>query len=289
VEVYDAKSDTLLGIKDFRAEETVRVDVSRYARRVIDAQPLTGSGTAFVTDGRRAAEIRIRVNGVQSPTARLLWAAEAAARGGLLSPWTQERAVAWDECDEAAFAYEGEAGEAACTAMLSGQQGDFPVELSRAEITDGVTALRLDMADAAEKVRTAGGAPEDFYTMELRVELPDGKTKTRPYRLEACGGGGQRIAWLNPMGAIDRFTFPVIQGRKFNFATHEKTVTLASGYLRRETIDHLMRIAVSERVWLYDRTKQSHERAEVATGNLTLHENSPESLTLSFKLPWNCM
>ncbi|MDR0511282.1 MAG: hypothetical protein LBH06_09350 [Rikenellaceae bacterium] len=291
VEIFDGDDgDILLGVKELRAGRSSQMlDVSRYAWRMVDVKPLTGASTAFASMYGRVAMIYIdiysfdpSVEWIRSPLCDLLIARERRAVGEELSSGPQGRPIAWDECDELAMVCDGPHAEAICSAVFDGELGELPVELARGMTYKGLVALHLNMADAQAKMILAGGSPEDFDTMTLLLQLPNGQVMTRYYRIVDSAAQGRRVCWLNPFGAVDHFTFPVAQ--RSNVAPEgEETLTLVSGYQRRETLRWLMQIVSAERVWMFDRATQSYERVDVMANNVELREGLPEILTMSFR------
>lgn len=243
-QVEQAVSGETLARLRFYAASEAEIDVEPYLRRMALAEPLAAGATGFCAATGRLLPLTVWARGEQSERRDFL-PAQRAAEGPLLSEVTPDRLIAPGEWDEVSVL----CGEG-CRAVLRVER-DGVVESRTFEQTGGGVAL-FRMAE------------EEADAAELELEADGEAAGTIRYRFMPAYRCGMRVAWVNALGGVDHYTFPVVvevtgevervettvEGcRRVVECACEQRTKLVSAYEPQAMIRALAGIGLSPAVW----------------------------------------
>ena len=275
--------------------------------------------SALAGDTHKSVSLQLESGGAMSPPAALVL---SRIDSGYFKPMTDmplSREIDRDGCDEVSLILP--AGDASATARFTGLPGGGeaqagggatgcgerpasrcastlagtlsapvePLEIDLgAAVAPCVATLAIDMADMARRIGESGRDVVEFSAMDVTIDLGgQAEAVVLHYSLTGEAGRGVRLCWINRYGAIDYFTFVVLsRGVAVTegtvFARTATTLTLASQYQPRATIDALAGICSSPGVWMVDEAGK-YCPVEVTTHELSFPQQSPGNLKITIK------
>lgn len=270
VEVVNADNGSTLGTLRLRGLETRSIDIAPYLFPYFTLDPTINSATYTVPHNASMVNCFVRIGEVQSEVLHVVLTAPQSAPlvpNFLLSECSLRRTLAEGENDDL---------------RVISEDGTIEAAFRLYDTDGGVTPYRISSQERERMV----GVVVDFDTLQARVAAPlrrievalstsEGEVATIIYDVVKRGSESLRVAWYNPLGACDLYTFEGFGGRRVNFergrtvGSHtpvirrRTTLALDSGIVSRTAIEALRSIISSPAVWIIDNNRL--REVEVAT------------------------
>lgn len=301
VEIYtDADSKKPIGVKRFKSDGSVIVNVSNYLRRRISPNPFAANRLEFLSDKMKYVKAYLKCGGNSSAVQVFTGATRTLYPYELLSRLPLKRKIAWDESEEISFVIPTSRMGYVCT--LSGSRV-YEVKSIMQVITGGVVTFIFGMPALAAKLRAEGVDLRDFNRINLKIKSSSDVIAEISYQLCERGGRAVRLCWVNSMGGIDYHTFepPLSEHIAVSKETllsrsgyvgsdirKERYVEVTSGYLPSLWLEGLSEVLSSPLVWRVD--EDDRIAADVLADNITLSSESLNSVdfTIRDKRPVTC-
>lgn len=140
-----------------------------------------------------------------------------------------------------------------CSALLTATCNGIPTQRTYGVAAEGVALFRLAAAEFP-----------DAEAFDLHLTA-DGVESHFRYEVAETPAGSRQLAWLNEAGGIDRYTFPLIEERRYEIerrrllleesgytqteAVGEERLRIGSAYEPAAVLDALARLAAAPAVW----------------------------------------
>lgn len=225
------------------------VEVSAFLRRMAQPTPFDDGQTGLHAPEQRTMTLSMTIAGEAAIDRIFFPATSTTANGEALTLLPAVRLLGADEADEISIHCQS---NASATLVVTTQTGS---ETHQYEATAaGVVLFRLDAA-----------AFPDASAFDLTITVGD-RQSVFHYEIVPSFGSGRRVAWLNEKGGIDRYTFPMVEQRRYDIerkrcylaesgytqseASFEEHLSLGSAYEPVAVLDALARIASAPAVWI---------------------------------------
>ena len=301
IEILNTDNNRLLGVKEFRGQESVRVNVARYARQLLDIVPqIYNQNIVMINNTGRYVSLCIRSCGSTSPVTKLVYSSFAPIQTGIMTTAPEKKHIAWNETDEICFCSPGNRYD--CIATLTGSGELLEFQLAESMAINGIGTLRLNASRLNDLVLGKRRQPDEFNMIEVNVRDLDHNSETRIvqfYKIVPESPSGMRVCWVNPFGGIDYHTFPIIKEdelrpEKSSFYGNNGTqiispgvrmgTTLSSGRLPKGMLQWLGDIAGSPRIWFFPTKTRTYIPVVVSSQSIKLDGLQPGSIEISFQM-----
>ncbi len=263
VEIVDAVSGATAGVKRLCGLPLYSVDVAPYLRNMTDIRPAREDGRAFVQPERWTAAAFVRTEGVESDTVAALYARQCPAPGQKLSNAPEIKTIGPGEYDLIAFVAQDTAP--AATLTFGGPQGEYAIEVANAIVQGRVTLLPVNTAALQQRLAQDGRTIGQFRSIGVRI-VNGPHTICQQYRIEPAAARQTRLAWINPLGGIDHYSFAetaeqtvsadktIAQSAEGQYAAREitsgETVSVVSRCETPDTARWIAELIAAPRVWI---------------------------------------
>lgn len=251
----------VIGVKRFVDDGEFTVNAAPFVRALLQPEPGGASGVGFRRDSSKLVSAAVRAGGAVSE-----WRNFSAALCGIdpdaaMTVLPAARAISGDERDEISFAGAAARFEASVKAE-GGASVVFPV--AGYDFPGGVCTLCIDMTEIMAYAASKGIGPGDLTHVNVKVSRNGAVAAEYRYDLKAYQPDAVRLCWLNSLGGIDGFTFPVAvssgpevarkrivtgEGHSAGFARVDRILEINSGCQPVEVLRGLSEIVYSPRVW----------------------------------------
>lgn len=246
-------------LSDARTGETVaslplydlwapELDVSCFLRRMAAVAPFDDGATGLYAPQERTMALAVAIRGEAAPARIFLPATRQTQAGEPLTVLPATRLIGDTEADEIAVQCRSDC-MAELTVFADGSASTQSYEIA----AQGIALFRLDATEfpGAESFELALAADGEMSTFRYEVAPPPPLSR--------------RLAWLNDAGGIDRYTFPLVEERRYEIernrlrleeagyvqsdATAEQRLRLGSAYEPAAVLEALAQLAAAPAVW----------------------------------------
>jgi hypothetical protein len=310
VEVYNAATGELSGVKRFAGTGNAKANVAGYVRRMLEPRPLMpavpqagqrppAGGFRFSQEGGRQAAVTVRAGDAAAPVRIFTCALGRSNEFDILSKMPQERMLAEGEWDEISIAVPDTSLSAVMT--VTGGGADFTLRTGESASSRGVATLTVDAEDIAAAAEANNRRFADCRRAEVKIYAHDEHIGSVGYDLYVRGPGQRRICWLNSLGGIDYHTFHAVaqeslsvekqrifsnDGYRAVASAAERSSEMVSGYCGSPLADALAETVSSPRVWMAERGADGECAArplDVVTDNVTFRDGELFCLRLTVR------
>ncbi len=262
VAVYGGAGNELLGLKRFRGESSYVVNTASYLQPLLEVNPVGGE-MGFVIATGRIVKTYIGTGDILSESSLLTAGTEDARPETLLSHAPSRVRIGTEERDELAVIAPGKQLLARIRLAGSGQSTEIQIDGPLAGDDMYVFVLQV-----SEVLSMAG---EEWSSrcrrLEVEIQADEVVIATRYYDVVPRSLSSMRLCWLNPLGAVDYYTFPEETGRSLSVEKRraygrqgygiygsqaEMTYVLRSEHEPIATMRWLAELVGSPRVWRLD-------------------------------------
>ena len=258
--INDAAAATLTArLTDTRTAESVaelvlrdlwmpEIDVSAFLRRMAAAVPFETGATGLYAPTTRTMTLSLAIGSDKAPDRIFLPATRETRSGEPLTSLPEVRLIGAEETDEVSVHCRTQ-----CSALLTATCNGIPTQRTYGVAAEGVALFRLAAAEFP-----------DAEAFDLHLTA-DGVESHFRYEVAETPAGSRRLAWLNEAGGIDRYTFPLIEERRYEIerrrllleesgytqteAVGEERLRIGSAYEPAAVLDALARLAAAPAVW----------------------------------------
>lgn len=294
VSVLGEQTTDVLGIKRYRGQSEYAVNISNYVRRKMDVTPAYRNYCGTYTPEGRLARARIKVGSTLTPLCHFTSGIKAAGAGELLSDAPFDMRLAKGELDELTFR-----GSTDRPIFVYGflNKGSKVHEMVFGFGAQGDVVLILVNADdvALNSKYTKLGTWDAYSQLEVCIEKNSKLVPVRRYALRPQTNDSVRMCWVNKYGMLDYYTFVKTRsgvatdkkkvytsgGYKSYDPCAERFIAVESGYENEETLQWLLGIVSSPRVWAY--AKGAFTEMDVVTGTVSGGGAHPSSVSLTLR------
>lgn len=266
IDICDA-TQQIIGKKRLSGSAHYEINVSNYAKRLLEVMPVKRDETGFIRPERRTATISLRSeSGGQSDMANTLLGAgiETLTYDRFLTRAPGIKTIASDETDELSFLYTGQRVVASIT--FTGATENPVIEVTSWQGTAGLLTFCLNMNRLAETLEEAGkGKLKDYYGIQVTITETGRPPLSQNYRLAETTPQSVRLCWWNEYGQIDYYTFRGNATKETNVSkqniytsigyktTESYTETrfrLLSGFENNATMEWIAALVAAPGVWI---------------------------------------
>lgn len=283
-----ADEGTLLGAKRFHRVAQVEVDIAPYLRLSVRIEPLEGA-SGFYPLPQRSSTARIRIGETESPAVTAAASRSDLTPPQLLTALPLRRMIGTDECDEIGVAAPPGSSLTACVTLTgSGTE--------RRERTFTATAGSLSSALVLDMRELAAGCPFVPEGIGVTITVGSQSLATIDYDVVRMPARAVRVAWINRLGAIDRYTFPEpvsrtcsverqqVDGLRSLPVSERQTLRLRSAYETAQTLEELADVLATPQAWI-DRGGTFTPTDILSRQAETLHEGELLALEIEIGMP----
>lgn len=280
VEVVDVESDSTIARQRLRQVTTAEVNIAPYTRAFVLHKPSQESHTSFKE--APSALYAIRSEDCQSEPLRISVNRRVKNPPTLVTSMPLNRNIAYGERDELFLLVNPDDH---LRAYIEGDSGE---ELTLDYTTaTGATILSISTEDFASNIGT----------LDVEIVCNGEWLTTLHYQVARSSRNSVRLAWISGEGSIERYTFPTIlksrrksekrtilmgDEQRVVASTTEQSRELNSRYEPRRTIEALIEIISSTKVWI--ECNDNLQEVEVLT-SVTDHNllGEPDSVRLTIR------
>ncbi len=250
-----------LGQKLYHNRVEFDVNVAPFVQELVEVVPQSSKG--FNEAAKRTVEISVRVGDDRSPRVILAAGTQALEQGVLLSS-SKNRVIAPSQTDEIAFIPTSTEVWASITVTdtqgrkYSWREAPYLYD-GRGVVTYGVDASAI-MAEAEVQ---AGVEPDSICRIEVGILFEMTEAFVVVYEVKRSTQG-VRLSWVNRYGAIDSYTFPIVNQSKIVTTDNPsapksawRCLTISSDILPRQQIEWLAEVATARLVWMVEGDTQT--------------------------------
>ena len=258
--INDAAAATLTArLTDTRTAESVaelvlrdlwmpEIDVSAFLRRMAATVPFETGATGLYAPTTRTMALSLAIGSDKAPDRIFLPATRETRSGEPLTSLPEVRLIGAEETDEVSVHCRTQ-----CSALLTATCNGIPTQRTYGVAAEGAALFRLAAAEFP-----------DAEAFDLHLTA-DGVESHFRYEVAETPAGSRQLAWLNEAGGIDRYTFPLIEERRYEIerrrllleesgytqteAVGEERLRIGSAYEPAAVLDALARLAAAPAVW----------------------------------------
>ena len=210
--------------------------------------PFETGATGLYAPTTRTMALSLAIGSDKAPDRIFLPATRETRSGEPLTSLPEVRLIGAEETDEVSVHCRTQ-----CSALLTATCNGIPTQRTYGVAAEGVALFRLAAAEFP-----------DAEAFDLHLTA-DGVESHFRYEVAETPAGSRRLAWLNEAGGIDRYTFPLIEERRYEIerrrllleesgytqteAVGEERLRIGSAYEPAAVLDALARLAAAPAVW----------------------------------------
>ena len=194
------------------------IEVSSFLRRMAAVFPFEAETTGLYAPTTRTTALAVAIGNDKAADRIFLPATRATQAGEALTSLPATRLIGAEEADEVSVHC-----RVHCSATLTATCNGVPTEHAYSVSAEGVALFRLDAAEFP-----------DTESFDLKLTA-DGIESAIHYEVTETPDGSRRLAWLNDTGGIDRYTFPLVEERRYEIERRRLSLEEA-GHIQSETV-----------------------------------------------------
>ncbi len=262
-EIFVSGETSPQGIKKLHGAGRYDVNISAYIRGAISTEPLAGRLCGIYPAPGRVVAATVKTGTEVSDEVKFTGGKNPKQMLSPLSLQPGPATLARGEHDEIAFL--ATTGCYVCEITFDGEGLSHRISLPGVSLPEGMAVIAVNFDDLDMRLAREGLEAGSFNSMEVSLAREGVVLFSRHYALEAHDPSAARIAWINPAGGVDCFTFRYAGEESLRIKRTEVTTAngpvvtggegetqrrFTSGYQPRETIRFIAALALSPAVWI---------------------------------------